>query len=504
MSGLKSGKDLGHHPEQVPKYPFTQTECAHMNLLAQMPPVDTAAWWPFVCLLAGMLTVVTGIAWLKCHAFLSLMLAAMVVGLTHLLQPGEAPVLQDWLNAFNDPMMAFGGVAGQIAWLIALASVIGMCMMASGASERIVRTLVQSFGARRAPWALMASGFVLGIPVFFDTVFFLLIPLARGLALRTGHGYAASIMAISSGAVITHTLVPPTPGPLFMAETLGLPLATGIWAGLITGLPVVVAAFSAGWLINRHLEITPPNQATDKTPCPSSGAPSKEPGLMWSLLPVLLPVFLIGGSSILALGMDVTGPMQGWRGLLTLLGHKQVAMTLSAAIALHMLVCHRPMSRNQLSARVAPALETAAIIILITAAGGAFGAMIKAAGIGEAIGTLARALGLNLILVAWITSALMKTAQGSGTVAMITTTGIMASVVGEGGTLGFHPLYLYLAIGFGSGMISWMNDSGFWVVCRLSGLSEKETLRTWTLCLALISLLGLALTLAGSVLWPMA
>ncbi|MGA0408019.1 MAG: SLC13 family permease, partial [Limisphaerales bacterium] len=185
-----------------------------MILLAQMPPVDTAAWWPFVCLLAGMLTVVTGIAWLKCHAFLSLMLAAMVVGLTHLLQPGEAPVLQDWLNAFNDPMMAFGGVAGQIAWLIALASVIGMCMMASGASERIVRTLIQSFGAKRAPWALMASGFVLGIPVFFDTVFFLLIPLARGLALRTGHGYAASIMAISSGAVITHTLVPPTPGTL--------------------------------------------------------------------------------------------------------------------------------------------------------------------------------------------------------------------------------------------------------------------------------------------------
>ena len=152
---------------------------------------------------------------------------------------------------------------------------------------------------------------------------------------------------------------------------------------------------------------------------------------------------------------------------------------------------------------MAPALETAAIIILITAAGGAFGGTIQAAGIGEAISHLSSRLGMPLILVAWITAALMKTAQGSGTVSMITTTGIMASVLQGSPALSFHPIYLYLSIGFGSGMISWMNDSGFWVVCKLSGMSERETLKTWSLCLALIALMGLCLTLAAASLWPM-
>ena len=160
----------------------------------------------------------------------------------------------------------------------------------------------------------------------------------------------------------------------------------------------------------------------------------------------------------------------------------------------------RKMGLEALGKRIAPALETAAIIILITAAGGAFGGTIQAAGIGEAISHLSSRLGMPLILVAWITAALMKTAQGSGTVSMITTTGIMASVLGIP-ALSF-PIYLYLSIGFGSGMISWMNGS-FWVVYKLSGMSERETLKTWSLCLALIALMGLCLTLAAASLWPM-
>ena len=474
-----------------------------MPLLAQSFSATDPGHWPFVCLLAGMITVIAGITWFRLHAFVALILSAMMVGTIDLLEPGNQASLSQWLLAFENPMSSLGVVAGKIAWLIAMASIIGMCMMESGASERIVSALIHCFGEKRTPWALMASGFILGIPVFFDTVFFLLIPLARGLAIRTGKGYTASIMAISSGAVITHTLVPPTPGPLFMAETLDIPLATGIWAGLLSGLPVVIAALSAGCFLNRHQRIHVPQDLASEARSQAMGDGGTLPNLIWSLLPVLLPVLLIGSSTFSGLSKNPESEPMGWMAWLTFLGNKQVAMTLSAACAVHLLMHERKMGLEALGKRMAPALETAAIIILITAAGGAFGGTIQAAGIGEAISHLSSRLGMPLILVAWITAALMKTAQGSGTVSMITTTGIMASVLQGSPALSFHPIYLYLSIGFGSGMISWMNDSGFWVVCKLSGMSERETLKTWSLCLALIALMGLCLTLAAASLWPM-
>ena len=161
------------------------------------------------------------------------------------------------------------------------------------------------------------------------------------------------------------------------------------------------------------------------------------------------------------------------------------------------------MSRSKFAETMGTPLETAGLIILITAAGGAFGAMIKLAGIGDAIAGLSSRIGLSYILLAYFIAALMKTAQGSGTVSMITTTGMMASVIGDGTSLTYHPIYIYLAIGCGSGMIFWMNDSGFWVVCKLSGMTEKETLKTWTLSLAVISIAGLALTMLVSAILPL-
>ena len=283
-----------------------------MPLLAQSFSATDPGHWPFVCLLAGMITVIAGITWFRLHAFVALILSAMMVGTIDLLEPGNQASLSQWLLAFENPMSSLGVVAGKIAWLIAMASIIGMCMMESGASERIVSALIHCFGERRTPWALMASGFILGIPVFFDTVFFLLIPLARGLAIRTGKSYAASIMAISSGAVITHTLVPPTPGPLFMAETLDIPLATGIWAGLVSGLPVVIAALSAGCFLNRHQKIHVPQDLASEARSQAMGDGGTLPNLIWSLLPVLLPVLLIGSSTFSGLSKNPESEPMGW------------------------------------------------------------------------------------------------------------------------------------------------------------------------------------------------
>lgn len=460
------------------------------------PPLET---WPFVCLIAGIFTVLLSIAWFRIHAFLALMIAAMLVGILSLFGHGSASDVKAWINAIEQPMIEFGATAGKIAWVIALASLIGVCMMASGAADKIVRVLVRRLGEANAAWALLICGFILGIPVFFDTVFFLLIPLARGLSLRTGRHYALYIMAICSGAVITHTLVPPTPGPLFMAEKLGIQLATGIWAGILLGIAVAIVALWVAKMVDRHTSIPLRKGNTQAEP---NQIESQLPSFLASLAPVALPVLLIGTASVMD-AFNLAEAMGLWGKLFLFLGNKYIAMLLATLVAMIVLVKQVPMSRSEFAEMMGSPLETAGLIILITAAGGAFGAMIKLAGIGDAIGGLSNRLGLSYILLAYSIAALMKTAQGSGTVSMITTTGMMASVIGDGSSLAYHPIYIYLAIGCGSGMISWMNDSGFWVVCKLSGMTEKETLKTWTLSLAVISVAGLALTLLSSAVFPM-
>ena len=145
----------------------------------------------------------------------------------------------------------------------------------------------------------------------------------------------------------------------------------------------------------------------------------------------------------------------------------------------------------------------AGVILLITGAGGAFGAMIRLSGVGEVIGALAKEFDISAVLLAWVATAVIRIAQGSATVAMITGVGLMSAMIGDGSDLAYHPLYVFLAIGFGSITLSWMNDSGFWVVQRLSGFTEKETLKTWSVLLTAIALLGLVMTLAGSILLPL-
>jgi GntP family gluconate:H+ symporter len=213
------------------------------------------------------------------------------------------------------------------------------------------------------------------------------------------------------------------------------------------------------------------------------------PAFFLSILPVALPVALIAiDSSLSTLGVqDRLGAAYNW---IAVLGNKFIAMFLGAVIALCLLAKQKQMTLATLGETMGPPLSTAGVIILITAAGGAFGTMIKPTGIGDSIKAAAYGTGVSLIVLAWLVAAVMKIAQGSGTVSMITTAGMMAGVVGDPASLGYDPLYLYLVIGFGSLMGSWMNDSGFWVVCKLSGFTPQETLKTWTITLATISLIG--------------
>lgn len=459
---------------------------------------------PFVALLAGVVFVVAAIAYFRIHAFLALILAAVLVGSVSNFTRGSKgnPIL----DAVDETMRQLGTTTSGIAWIIALAAIIGLCLMESGAADRIVRGLIRAFGEKRAGAALLAAAFVLSIPVFFDTVFYLMVPLAQALAFRVGGRYVFFIMAICSGAVITHCLVPPTPGPLMAVEMLRVNLGFAIMGGVALGVLPAIVGLKLGGFLDRRLQIPLREGGMVKIRDLEAIAAKDErelPGFFVSLLPVLLPVVLIALSSIVGEFGGDGGPLHS---VIAVAGQKNVAMFLGALVAITLMARRKRMDKVSLWRALESPLGTAGSIILITAAGGAFGGMIRESGIGEAITAITKGGGFSYVLLAWLIAAVMRVAQGSSTTSMISASGIMVGILGAvaagGGELGFDPLYIFAAIAFGAMFCSWMNDSGFWIICKMTGMTESETLKTWTVSVSVLSLVGLAQLLVLSAILP--
>ena len=448
---------------------------------------------PLIILAIGVFTVVTMIIVLKINAFIALITAAMVVSLLAGGSVGEK---------ISRVAEAFGGTAGKIGVVIALAAVIGKCMIDSGAADRVVRMFVSLLGEKRGGISLMSSGFVLSVPVFFDTVFYLLVPLARSMYRRTQKNYLKFVLAISAGAAITHTLVPPTPGPLVIAKTLEIDLGMMIIVGLIVALPsAVVGLLFAGWVDRRmNIAMRPIEGAT---PEPEPLDESQLPGFLPSVLPIILPVLMISSHTIASTIAKGAAQGSAWTKaaeFTAVFGNANLAMLVSAAIAMFVLWHQRRPTRAGMAQVVETSLMSGGVIILITCAGGAFGAMLKAAQIGPAIQNIfagegqQQVGGLMLLGLGFFMSSLLKLAQGSSTVAMITTSALLSSMLGSADALSYHPVYLATAIGSGSLFGSWMNDSGFWIFAKMGGFTEVETLKSWTLLLTVLGLVGIAIT----------
>ncbi len=453
------------------------------------------SYWPLTVLLIGTLAIVLFIVVLRLHAFIALMLAAILVGILGQTVPEG---VNAWVLAVENAMKEFGVTAGKVSFVIAIASVLGIALTESGAAERIVNQLINFFGESRASIALLVSGFILSIPVFFDTVFFLLVPLAIVLAQKTGKNFVLFIMAIGCGAVITHSVVPPTPGPLLMAESLNINMGLSILVGIISGIIPAFVGYKFSLRQNARITVLPPDFSANQA---ISIQQPVLPSFGMSMIPILLPLVLIIAASAIQIFYPDRNDLvaQG----LTFLGNKNIAMFLGLLVALYLWAKHKNLDLKGLGAQMERPLEIAGLIILITAAGGAFGAMIRNTGIGEMIQAMsANGFSINLIFVAWLMAAVVKFAQGSSTVAIITTAGIMSAIISTA-TLPFHPIYLYMAIGYGAMVGSWMNDSGFWIVGKLSGMTEKQTLQTWTTLLAVIGIVGGIQALLFSYIFPM-
>lgn len=447
---------------------------------------------PLVILLIGVVIIIGMIIVLRVHAFIALITAAIVVSL---LSPGE------WAIKITRVADAFGSVAGKIAIVIAMAAIIGKCLMDSGAADKIVRSFLKALGEKRTSTALMASGFVISIPVFFDTVFYLLVPLARSLWTRTRKNYILYVTAIVAGAAVTHTLVPPTPGPLFMASMLNIDIGLMMLFGLLIGLPTAALGLLVCKIINWRMDIPMRPYGGQAEPEPIDD--DQLPGFWISFAPIILPVILISMSTV-SIALGVGKPISQ---IIAVLGNRDLALLLAAALAMFVLVRHRKISFKELAAKTETALMSGGVIILITAAGGAFGAMLREAGIQDwlknLLGEQGQTVGLVMLLMAFAVAVVMKFAQGSGTVSMITTATMFAAMGVSSKMLGCNTLYLAMAIGSGSLVGDWMNNSGFWIFARMSVLTETETLKSWTILTASLGLIGLGFTLLLAHLLPM-
>ncbi|QDU07617.1 GntP family permease [Gimesia aquarii] len=417
----------------------------------------------------------------------------------------QAAIMQGKQSVGERVAAGFGSTCTKIGILIALAAIIGMCLLESGAAERIVRSSVNFVGEKLAPLAFMASGFLLAIPVFFDTVFYLLIPLGKAMRFRTGKNYLLYVLAIVTGGTMAHSLVPPTPGPLFVAEQLGVDIATMMIGGMIVGS--VAALFGLGYavMINKRC-VLPFRDSADvtKEDLTKLAASRLEdlPALWLSLTPILLPVILIAGSTMLKFESIKNVCSPEIQSLILTLGNKNMALGIATVIALATLIRQKKSSLSELSTSIQASLSTGGVIILITAAGGAFGGVLQQTGVSDLIESLPQVSPLMLVTLAFLITTAIRSAQGSSTVAMITTVGILGGIA-ESTTLGFHPVYLALAIGCGSKPISWMNDSGFWVIGKMSGMTEGETLKYVTPMTALMGIVGFVIVLLGVQFFPM-
>lgn len=521
----------------------------------------------FLVVAIGIFVVLGLIIGLRINAFIALIVAALVVSF---LAANPAPIEGEELvqvtmkERLERVGREFGTSAGKIGLVIGFAAVIGEAMMRSGAADRIVMAFLSILGVKRAPWALMSSGFVLSVPVFFDTVFYLLVPLARSLYANTKKNFLLYVLAISAGGAITHTLVPPTPGPLFMADRLDVPIGLMIVIGGLVALPAAVSGILLATFLDKHVKIASLEDKDESTGGIARDLENAEPQelsspvpLWEALLPVILPVILISGDTVVGTlqtkkvtaqveqadansvtlsagdqqfvgvasdfeatpsvgsSLEITpGPrneegiataipftpnsFNGFKRYTEVFGNPSLVLLLSMTIALITWGRWKSPGGKDFASAVETALLSGGLVILITAAGGAFGAMLKVTNVAVDIKELfagSDAVGLMSLFLAFGMAALLKVAQGSSTTAMITVSGMMASFGLTAGELGFNLVYICTAIGAGSCIGSWMNDSGFWIVAKMSGLSETEALKTWTPLLATLGVVSLLMTI---------
>lgn len=421
----------------------------------------------------------------KLQPFLALILVSLGAGLAI----GMAPQ-----NLLDFVVKSMGGTLGFVALIIGLGSMFGEMLRVSGGSERLALTLINKCGDRTVPWALGLVGFLVSIAVFIDVAIVILVPLIYGIARRTGKSLLYYGIPLCAGLSVTHTFLPPTPGPIATASILGADLGWVIIWGVIAGLPAMaVAGPLFGKFISNRIFVPVPEYMVQGES--KFDDPSKLPAFKGVVLTLLLPLALILGNTSAEMLLAEGNPL---RDILMFIGNPIIALLLTTLLTFWVFGHNRGYSADQLQKIATKALEPAGIIILITGAGGVFGKVLVESGVGKILADAMQDMNMPLVLFGFTTAAIMRISQGSGTVAMITGASLTAPVAQ---LLGASPQMLALctiAIACGGAAFSHVNDSGFWMANRYFGMSVSDTLKSWTVMKTLVGLTGLCICLVIS------
>ena len=414
----------------------------------------------------------------KLHAFLALLISSMAMGLASGMPPEK--VLKSIQTGFGDAL-------GFIAVVVGMGAMIGRFLEYSGGGRALADWLLEKFGSERAAWAVVLAAFLVGLPIFFEVSFIIMIPLVWNLARESKRSLLFYGLPMAAATTITHSLVPPHPAPAAASQLLGGDLGRTILYGVAVSIPMVLAGGMAygTWIARRMFVPVPEFAATFERK--DTGALSPPPVPVVILL-LLLPVVLVFGATMASL-RNVP-----FRSAAVFLGHPFTALAIAALVAIYFFGIRRGLTRENAAKMAAESLAPMGALLCIMGGGGAFKQVIVDSGVGQYAGKLLLTSAISPLIVLYLIAAAMRVAQGSATVAIITAAGIVAPMVK--GMPGYSPDLLILALCCGGSAYSHVNDSGFWLVNQCFGLTVPQTLKTWTMMKVVASTVGIAIVLA--------
>jgi GntP family gluconate:H+ symporter len=419
------------------------------------------------------------IARFKLHPFVALVSVSLALGVVAGM-PAAAAV-----KAFQDGV---GNTLGFIAVVVGLGTMLGKMMAESGAATRIATTLIDLFGQQRVHWAIMLVAFIVGIPVFFQVGFVLLVPLVFTIARRTGMSLVKIGLPLVAGLSVVHGMLPPHPAAMLAVTAYNADVGLTILYGLLVGLPTAALAgpIFATWIAPRIL-LPAENPVARQL---EGESVEDMPGFGISVFTVLIPVILMLLASTADLALD---PASSLRSSLHFVGNPIVALLLALLFSFWSLGRSRHFTRDEVMKFCNDCLGPTATILLVIGAGGGFNQVLVQSGVGAAIAHLAIGSHASPLILAWSVATLIRVATGSATVAMTTAAGIVAPIaVAIPGT---SAELLVLATGAGSLMLSHVNDAGFWLIKEFFNMTVPQTLKTWTVAETIIGVAGLTFTM---------
>jgi GntP family gluconate:H+ symporter len=462
---------------------------------------------------AGLLTVAAlGIALLlfliikvRLQPFVALLTVSIAVGLLAGLSVTELFGTVQRSDAVSTIETGMGGILGHVAVIIGLGTMLGAILEVSGGAEALSARLLNLFGAKRAPLAMGLTGLIFGIPVFFDVGIFVLAPIVYAAAKRSGRSILLYCLPLLAGLSMTHAFLPPHPGPVAAAGLLHVDLGWVILMGVVCGIPAVLAAWAYAAWIGRRVYVAVPQDMVEAADDArravlaeqraSGTEPREAPVPLGTILGIIgTPLVLILASTFSAIAL---GPSTGRSGV-EFFGHPFVALTLALLLAYYLLGIRRGWSRKSLETVSTASLKPIGNILLVVGAGGVFGAVLKASGVAQALSDTFHDVGLPVIVLAYLISLVLRVAQGSATVAIVTTAGIVAPLLDGGHHSQAFTALVIMAVSAGSIFASHVNDGGFWMVAKYFGISERDTLKTWTVLESVLSVAGFVVAAALS------